>query len=137
MRKILFNLIGLAVLVAVGLGCGWVDRVRQAATEETNSSANSGNKTITQPAVETAVGETKIGIPECDEALNHLVDRANNPDDNFIVRAAKKTAATQFRDQVKKMIEDKGTDKKEAAKYCRDFRDSLSDNVAGNTANKN
>jgi hypothetical protein len=64
----------LAIVLFVGFGCGLADRVRQAAEGESNTTtANiNANKTLTDRAVDTAVGEKKIGIPECDEAVIFL-----------------------------------------------------------------
>jgi hypothetical protein len=100
------KLLILAFILFVGFGCGIADRVRQAAEGESNTAANiNANKTLTDKAIDTAVGEQKFGIPECDEALEILAAQANNPDDNFLVKAGKKTALNAFRDQLKKCLE--------------------------------
>jgi hypothetical protein len=135
----------LAIVLMLGLGCGLMDRVKKAATESnanvvtgaTPSAANV-NKTITDKAVDTAVGEKKIGILECDEAMDILEAQANNPDDNFVTKAVKKTMLNTFREQLKKSLEDNKTDKKEVAKFCIEFRKNMEDSLKeGNSNSQN
>lgn len=120
----------LAIVLFVGFGCGMIDRAKRAATEGGSNSTTvdvNANKTLTDKAVDTAVGEKKIGIAECDEAMDILSAEANDPDDNFVTKAVKKTALNTFRDHVKKSLEESNTNKKEVAKFCREFRDNLED----------
>ncbi len=120
----------LSVILIAGLGCGIIDRARQEATGESNTAANiNANKTFTDKAVDTAVGEQKVGIQECDEALDILAAQANNPDDNFLVKAGKKTALNAFRDHLKKSLEQSNTNKVDVARYCKDFRDNLDESL--------
>lgn len=127
----------LAIILVGGLGCGLADRVQKAVSEtESNTAANiNANRTLTDKAVDTAVGEKKIGIQECDEALDILTAQAENPDDNFVTKAIKKTALNTFRDQLKKSLEDNKTDKKEVAKFCREFRDNMADSLKEGNSN--
>ena len=126
----------LAILLFVGFGCGMIDEARKSATGESNTAANiNANKTLTDKAIDTAVGEKKVGIPECDEALSILAAQADNPDDNFLVKAGKRTALNAFRDQVNKSLEQNKTDKTEVAKYCKDFRDTLADSASNKNSN--
>ena|SRR5687767_9718155 len=126
----------LITILLIGFGCGIADRVRQAAEGESNTSANiNANKTLTDKAVDTAVGEQKVGIPECDEALDILAAQANDPNDNFVTKAVKKTALNTFRDQLKKNLEENKTDKKEVAKFCAEFRDNLDDSLKEGNSN--
>ena len=122
--------IPVAVLfLAVVLGCGISDRVHKEieGTNTANVNANA-NKSITDRAIESAVGEGKVGIPECDEAIDILAARANNPDDNFVIKAGKTTVLTKFREQVKKSLENNKANRTDVAKYCRDFKSSLDTN---------
>ena len=89
------------------------------------ANAANSNKTLTDKAVETAVGEKKIGIAECDEAIGLLTAQANNPEDDFITKAVKQTALNQFREQVRKSLENNNTDKKQIASFCNDFKTNL------------
>ena len=135
MRSKLFLFV---VLLAAGLGCGIADRVQKAVTDESNSNiaANvNANKSMTDKAVEAAVGETKIGIQECDDALDILTVQAENPDDNFVTKAIKKTALNSFRDQLKQSLEENKTDKKEVAKFCKKFKANLEDSLKDENSN--
>jgi len=129
MRNKLFLIL---IILPVVFGCGLVDRARRAATETgSNSNAVSipvstnSNKSLTDTAVDAAVGDKKIGIAECDEAMELLTAQADNPDDGFVTKAIKKTALNTFRDHVKRSLDESKTDKKELAKFCREFRDNL------------
>jgi hypothetical protein len=126
----------LFTLIAV-LGCGVSERVQKeiGGTNHSNSNVNA-NKTITDRAIESAAGEGKLGIPECDEAIDILAAQANNPDDNFVVKAAKTTALTKFREQVKKGLENKKANRADTAKFCGDFKASLDDSAREPDANQ-
>ena len=130
----------IAIVFPIVLGCGLADRVQKAVSDEppANSTASNTrsaeNKSLTDQAVDTAVGDKKIGIPECDEALELLAAQANDPNDNFVVKAGKRTALNMFREQLKKSLEENKTDKNETAKLCKEFRDNLKDSIEeGNT----
>jgi hypothetical protein len=134
------SIISFVIIVPILLGCGLADRVQKAVTESGSNSNTitnvNSNKTLTDTAVDAAVGEKKIGIPECDEALDILSAQANDPDDNFVTKAVKKTALNTFRDHLKQNLEEHKTDKKEVAKFCREFRDGLADSANENSNTK-
>ncbi|HKP70446.1 MAG TPA: hypothetical protein VJV05_14255 [Pyrinomonadaceae bacterium] len=138
------TLITIAITVPLVLGCGIMDRAQKAVSEgnantavipSSSSSNTSSNKTITDHAVDTAVGEKKIGIAECDEAMDLLEGQANNPDDNFVTKAVKKTALNTFREQLKKNLEENKADKKEVAKFCTEFKDNMADSLKEGNSN--
>ena len=138
------KLLIVAIVLPALLGCGLGDRLQKAVEDSgTNTNANSNtailttnsNKSLTEKAVDTAVGESKIGIAECDEAMDVLSTQANDPDDNFVTKAVKKTALNTFRDQLKKNLEENKADKTEVAKFCREFRDNLADSATNSNAN--
>ena len=142
MRNKLFLIV---IILPVIFGCGLVDRARKAATETQTSNSNvasipvstNSNKSLTDTAVDAAVGEKKIGIAECDEAMELLTAQADDPEDSFVTKAVKKTALNTFRDHVKKSLDDSQADKKGLAKFCRDFRDNLVDSKTAEKANAN
>lgn len=134
------KLLLLIVILFAGLGCGMIDRARKAAVEpdaNTTKIEVNSNKSLTDTAVDTAVGEKKIGIVECDEALEILTAQANDPNDNFVTKAVKKTALNTFRDHVRKSLEESKTDKKEVAKYCREFRNNLDESASEDNTKTN
>lgn len=89
------------------------------------SNARTENKTLTDKVVDTAVGEQKIGVPECDEVMDMLAAEANNPDDNFVTKAVKGTFLNKIKESIKKSVDEKKGDTKELAKSCREFKSQL------------
>ncbi len=134
------KLLVLTIILFAGFGCGALDKAKRAAAEpDTNASkieVNS-NKSLTDAAVDAASGEKKIGIVECDDALAILAAQADDPDDSFVTKALKKTALKTFRDQVNKKLDEQKADRKEVAKYCKEFRDSLDDDSSNGNTNTN
>ncbi len=122
MKDTLLTLFFAAAILSVGLGCGIVDRVQKSVT---GSDTPSSNKTLTDKAVDTTVDENKIGVPECDEVVDMLRDYANNPDDNFIVKAGKSMFVNKIRESIKASVEENKGDKTELAKNCREFKAEL------------
>ena len=80
------------------------------------------NKSVSEQAVDQTVGAEKIGIPECDALFDELARFAEDPNDNFATRAAKRAAANSLRDKVKQRIEQKKSDKAQVAKDCREYK---------------
>lgn len=107
------------VLVLVAVGCGMVDRVQKSVTSTDNANSN---KTLSDKAVDTAVGEKKIGVPECDEVMDMLSAEANNPDDNFVTKAVKATVLNKIKDSIRQSVEENKADKVEMAKDCKQFK---------------
>ena len=124
-----------------------MDRAQKAVTESSSNAANAptssgatnsaANKTLTDTAVDTAVGEKKIGIPECDEAMDVLEAQANNPDDNFVTKAVKKTMLNTFREQLKQSLEENKSNKTEVAKFCKEFKDNMAESLEEANTNSN
>ena len=120
--KNFFTIIIAGFLLAATLGCGLVSRIQ----DETTGSSNS-NKTIGDKAVDVAVGDTKIGIKECDDVVDILNEQINDPDESFVTKALKRTILNQFRDQLKRSVEENQADKKAVADFCREFKKNLTD----------
>ena len=120
--KNFFTFIFAGALLAATLGCGLVSRLQ----DETTGSSNS-NKTIGDKAVDVAVGDTKIGIKECDDVVDILNEQINDPEESFVTKALKRTILNQFRDQLKRSLEENQADKKAVADFCREFRKNLTD----------
>jgi hypothetical protein len=103
-----------AVVFFVGLGCGFIGK-------DSGAGSNS-NATLTDKAVDKTVGKSNIGIPECDGVINAIDAELNNPDDNFVVKAAKATVLNRIKDSIRESIEQNQNDKIELAKTCREFK---------------
>lgn len=107
------------IFLTVSLGCGFTEQVQKSVggAENTNS-----NKTLTDKAVDTAVGEVNTGVPECDEVMVMVTEYANNPDDGYLVKAAKAVVFNRIKESVRKSIEENKGDPKEIAKNCREIK---------------
>lgn len=123
MKNRITAITALSFILTVGLGCGIVDRIQESTTGS-NTVTNS-NKTLGDKAVDTAVGESKIGVPECDEVMDMLAAEANNPDDGYVVKAIKATFLNNIRESIRKSVEENKNDKAELAKNCREFKAQL------------
>ncbi len=121
------------VIIIFVLGCGFVDRLKNTATAPV---ASNSNKTLTDKAVDTTVGESRIGVPECDEVMDMLAAEANNPDDGFVTKAVKATFLNRIRDAIRQSVEENKGDSVELAKTCRDLKAQLEKFKAEQEANK-
>ena len=117
------NILITGVLLIATLGCGIVDRVQKGVTGSDGSS--NSNKTLGDRAVDTAVGESKIGVPECDEVMDSINAEMNNPDDDFVTKAVKATVLNRIKDGIRDSVEQNKTDKAEMAKTCKEFKTQL------------
>ena len=106
-----------ALIIIATLGCGIVDRVQREVTGPSNS-----NKSVSDRAVDTAVGESKIGVPECDEVIELINAEMNNPDDDFVTKAVKQTVLNRIKDGIRDSVEQNKTDTTELAKTCKEFK---------------
>ena len=120
----------LGVLLTATLGCGIVDRVTGGSNSESNS-----NKTLTDKAVDTAVGNSKIGVPECDEVMELIDAELNNPDDGVVAKAIKATVLNRIKDGIRENVEQNKTDKAEMAKTCKEFKTQFEKYKAEEKAN--
>ena len=132
LKNVPFGILSVVILMSV-LGCGLVDRIQNSATGPETSNSN---KTLTDKAVDPTVGESKIGVPECDEVMDMLTAEANNPDDGFVTKAVKATFLNRIRDAIRQSVEENKGDKVELAKTCREFKVQLEKYKAEQQANK-
>ena len=132
LKNVPFGILSVVILMSV-LGCGLVDRIQNSASGPGTSNAN---KTLTDKAVDTTVGESKIGVPECNEVMDMLTAEANNPDDGFVTKAVKATFLNRIRDAIRQSVEENKGDKVELAKTCREFKVQLEKYKAEQQANK-
>lgn len=108
-----------ALLLAV-LGCGSLNPF--GGRSSSNSSSSSDNRTITDDAVDTTVGKSKIGVPECDEVMDLIDAEMNNLDDDFVTKAIKATVLNRIKDGIRENVEKNKTDTTELAKTCKEFK---------------
>lgn len=134
MKNLSSILIAGVVLIAT-LGCGIVDRVQKEVTGS-DSSSNS-NKSLSDRAVDTAVGESKIGVPECDEVMDLIDAEMNNPDDDFVTKAVKATVLNRIKDGIRDSVEQNKTNTAEMAKTCKEFKKQFDRYKAEQKSNSN
>jgi hypothetical protein len=132
--KNLFTFVLVLAGLGATLGCGLIQRAQDEVTGGSNTS--NSNRTIEDKAVDVAVGDTKIGIRECDEVVEILNAQINNPDDNFVTKALKRTMLNQFRDQLKKSLEQNPTNKQAVGEFCAEFKKNIVDSLNESNANK-
>ena len=120
--------------LTVTLGCGLIQRAQDEVTGGSNTS--NSNRTIEDKAVDVAVGDTKIGIRECDEVVEILNEQINNPEDNFVTKALKRTMLNRFRDQLKKSLEQNPNNKQAVGEFCVEFKKNIVDSLNETNANK-
>lgn len=119
MKNKLSLILALSVLVFTVLGCSSLNPLG-------GDTSSQSNKSISDQAVDVAVGESKIGIPECDEVLDQINAEMNNPDDNFVTKAVKQTVLNRIKDGIRESVTNStGKDREEMVKTCREFKTQL------------
>ncbi len=115
-----FQLIAtLTVLLTGTLGCGLISRSGDTGA---GSSGGNSNKTLTDKAVDKTVGQSKIGVPECDEVVDAIEAELNNSEDDFVTKAVKATVLNRIIDSIKQSVEENKSDTVELAKTCKEFK---------------
>ncbi|MGB7068083.1 MAG: hypothetical protein WBD22_01180 [Pyrinomonadaceae bacterium] len=136
-NKITFAAAIIILAIAV-LGCSWLNS-NSRSSNTSSASEHEKDKTLTDKAVDSAVGESKIGIPECDEVVEFFERELNSPDDNFITKAAKATVLNKIKESFQKSLAENSSDTKEMASTCREFKDQLDKykvQESGSTSNR-
>lgn len=131
-NKSIFLVISL-ILVLSAMGCSWWNPLASkpetnrsnTATKDPKASPATKEKPLEDKAIDTVVGEEKIGVPECDELVESLVAQSESPDDNYVTKAARGYAMSKIRESIKKSIEENKNNKEEMAKDCREFKEQL------------
>ena len=128
-------------LLAAVLGCSSINPFaeqkpanRPASNRAASNSANStpaANKSLSDQAVDTALGVQKLGIPECDALMDDLTAYANNPEDGFAEQLAKSLVANQIKSSVKTAVEENQTDKAQLATICKSLKAEFEKTKAG------
>src|SRR5215467_582982 len=98
MRNTASLIVTLAIIMSTGLGCSLIGHAQK---NDPNA-----NKTLKDRGVDIVVGDEKIGIQECDEVVDFFNHEIDNPDDDFVTKAVKKTALNQIKEQFKQAIEE-------------------------------
>lgn len=101
-----------------------------------SDSAANDNRTLSDKAIESTVGETKIGVPECDEIMDFFNAQSKSENDDFVTKAAREYAFNTIRESFKQSIEENKGDKESMAKECRKFKVQLDKYKAEDDAKK-
>lgn len=114
----------LMFLLVAAVGCSSLNPFGSGDSGSRSSNSSSQkDKTVTDKAVDVAVGEKKIGVPECDEVMDLITVEMNNPDDDVFTKAIKATVLNRIKDGIRESVE-KNTeqDKTELIKTCKEFK---------------
>lgn len=137
MNKNRFAVAAILAFLMVVLGCGRLNPLSSKETPSTSKPQAGSSPTAGAPA---STGES-TGVPECDQAIDIIDRETNNPDDNFIARAAKATILNRIKDGIKKAVDEskaKGNSNTEdLVKTCREFRDQLEKSLAEQKKSQN
>lgn len=122
MRNLFSSILALSLVIFVAVGCSSLNPFSKSTSADRPGGAN---KTVTDKVVETTVGESKIGIPECDDVMDEITAEMNNPDDGYITKAVKQTVLNRIKENLRESLEQNKSDKVEMAKNCREFQKQL------------
>ena len=122
------NLLSLVLITLIflisTLGCGIPGRLLG------SSEPNTRDKSVTDKGIDIALGNERIGVPECDEVLDELAEQMRSADDNYITKATKGYILNKIRESVRESIKENQNDKIKMAKECRDFKLQLDKQLA-------
>jgi len=116
MKNTISSLFAATAILLASLGCSSINPFSG------SESPAAKDKTITDKAVDTTVGKSKIGVPECDEVMDLIEAEMNNPDDNFVTKAVKATVLNRIKDGIRENVERNKQDTTEMVKTCREFK---------------
>ncbi len=123
MKNKLTFLIAIFVLTISVLGCSSLNPLSGDSSDSSSSSkTGEKDKTLTDRAVDTAVGEETTGVPECDELFAIFDKEMKDDEAGAIAKAMKQTIYNGIKSSIRKSIEENQTDKEELAKRCVEFK---------------
>jgi hypothetical protein len=119
-NKITLLIVGSLFLISV-LGCSSINPF-SGSDKPANAPSASKDKTLTDKAVDKTVGQSKIGVPECDEVMDAIEAELSNSEDDFVTKAIKATILNRIKDSIKQAVEENKSDTVEMAKTCKEFK---------------
>lgn len=129
-------IVPLFILAIFALGCRFLGSSDTAPTgNSTPTPSTNSNRSLTDKAIDSTVGRSNVGIPECDRVLEAIEVELNNPDDNYVVKAAKAAVLNQIKDSIRKELE-QNTNKSDVASACKEFQEQLVKFKADQQSNK-
>ena len=111
------------ILLILILGCSFYNPLQ----DSTNSgdSQTSQNKSLSDRAIDSTIGEEKIGIRECDEIIEFFADQSKSEDESFVTKAARGYALNKIHENFRQSIEQNKGDMTKMATDCREFKRQL------------
>ena len=131
MKNKAVSLAAFSFLLLSVLGCSFYNPL-----ESSSNSAANDNRNLSDKAIDSTIGEEKIGVPECDEIVDFFSEQSKSADDDFVTKAAREYALNTVRESFKQSIEENKGDTKAMAKECRKFKTQLDKFKAEEDANK-
>lgn len=128
-------ILSVAAISLTILGCGSFGP-SGGSKESSNASTPNEEKAAGDKVVDTTVGESKIGVPECDEVMVLIEAEMNNPEDDYITKAVKATFLNRIKDGIRDSVEKNKQDTTEMAKTCREFKKQFDKYKAEDNAKK-
>lgn len=115
-----------AVLSAGVLGCSWINPF-SGSKESGSSRPAEKEKSAGDKAVEVAVGDEKIGIPECDAVMDELMaqTKSEEGDEGYVAKAFRQYWENTIREAIRKSVEDNKNDPEKLAAECRKIKVQL------------
>jgi hypothetical protein len=122
----------LLILLTLIIGCSSYNPL-----SDSSDSGGAQNKDLSERAIDSTIGEEKIGVAECDEIIDFFAEQAKSEDDDFVTKAARGYAMNKIREGFKRSIEENKGDTVKMAKECKSFKRELDKyKPAGNSNNK-
>jgi hypothetical protein len=118
----------LTVLLISGLSCSYYNPLESRSDTPQNKdsqTAKSEDESLSDKAINSTVGEEKIGVPECDGIIDFFADQSKSKDDDFITKTARQYALNKVRESFKQSIEENKGDTAKMAKACKEFKGQL------------
>ncbi|MBC7797771.1 MAG: hypothetical protein H7Z37_12935 [Pyrinomonadaceae bacterium] len=113
--------------IATFSGCNYVEPDKANPKSGNQAVVANANKTFTDQIAEKVFGTEKTGIPECDEILINIEQRARNSNDTSIqTRAMQELAKQRINSYVRDGLTNKTPQQRaEIAKQCRQFAETI------------
>lgn len=106
------------LLLATVLGCGM--------NPLSDKGSTSSNKSLTDKTIDTVTGGETTGVPECDEVLDMISKEMDNPDDGYLVKAAKSVFLNKFKEGIRQGIADsQNKNTQDMTKTCADIKKEI------------
>lgn len=112
------------ILLSVALGCSSLNPF-SGSKDDPSRSSNSRTNDGVGSSDDSRAGIEKVGIPECDEAIDMITKEMNDPDDNYFSRTIKSAVYDSIRESLRKSIEEGKNDPVELAKKCTNIKENF------------